>query len=259
MTTTTRTTRNRTKAVDPDEFDSNDKPPWEDGDSTTGTHTRRPRSRQRAEDEETGDEDADGEETVIPISRGREAIQNSRPNEAGGMYFKWPENDKEETVIKFLDEDPWSYNQHWVTRKGKQSFVCIGSGCPLCEIGAKISQKIVYAILNISHADGPTVQAMEVTPTVDEDLIGLDAGKSGPLPRLYWSASRPKKARPTGYAKYNYTFVPIKERDLGDDYEVDLDQVEAALKDAVGHEPEKVLGTVSRRLLQEIADEVMEK
>jgi hypothetical protein len=275
MATTTRASRSR--RIDPDEVVEDAKPPFDvedDEDEAPKPRRRSTRATTRDEDEapkprrrstrvkeEDGDEDQDGEETVVPVFRGKDAIKANRPNDSGSLFFKW-KDDGESSVVKFLADDDdnlaWSYNQHWVTRSGKQSFPCIGKDCPLCEIGAKVSQKIVYTVLNLTHDDGPTVQVMEVTPTVSDDLEGLDSGKTGPLTRLSWEVSRPKKARPTGFAKYNYQFVPVKDRDLGDDYNIDLDVVDAALeKIETLPSPSEVLGKVNRKVLQEIADEVM--
>ena len=276
MATTTRAARSR--RIDPDEAVVEEKPPFheveDDEDEAPKPRRRRAPAKEEAEEtpkprrratsrakEEDSDEEPDGEESVVPIFRGKDAAKANRPNDVGGLFFKW-KDDGESSVVKFIADDDdnlfWAYNQHWVTRSGKQSFPCIGKDCPLCEIGAKMHQKIVYTVLNLTHDDGPTLQALEVTPTVSDDLESLDSGKSGPLTRLSWEVSRPKKSNPTGYAKYNYQFVPVKDRDLGDDYGIDLDVVDAALeKIETLPSPTEVLGKVNRRVLQEIADEAM--
>lgn len=258
MTTTSTRTSTRKRRIDPDTFDEETAPFETEAKEEPAPPARRSRRAQREEPvaEETGDEEQDGEETIIPISRGRKAIKENRPSVDSG-YFKW-NDDGESVVVKFLDVEPWSYNQHWVTRAGKQSFPCIGKDCPLCEIGAKITQKVVYTLLNLS-LDEPAVQTLEVTPTLDDTLSAYDADKkTGPLPRLYWALSRTKLAKSNSFAKYNYNFLPIKERDLGEDYGIDLDTAEDALEEAEAPDPATVLGKTTRRMLQEIADESME-
>jgi hypothetical protein len=212
----------------------------------------------RDEDEETGDEDSD-EDFVIPISRGHKEIKKNRPVSEGNLaFFRW---DEEPQLIKFLDNEPWSYDQHWVTREGKQSFPCIGKGCPLCAIGVKISQKIVYPILNLTPTKGDDflTQSLEVGPQLDDVLISHDAStKTGPLTRLWWSVSRSESATSgSRRKKYSYTFTPVKDRDLDEDWEIDLDEAEDAVAAAKIPEPKDVLGEWNRKQLQEIADEAM--
>lgn len=217
------------------------------------------RRRSSKRDEETGDEDSDDEPAVIPISRGRKEIKKNRPtSEASLAFFRW---DEDPQLIKFLDNDPWSYDQHWVTREGKQSFPCLGTGCPLCAIGVKVSQKIVYPILNLTPPKGDDflTQSLEVGQTLDDTLAAHDAStKTGPLTRLWWSVSRTEGARSTGKRKkYNYVFTPVKDRDLEEDWEIDLDDAEDAVAEAKIPDPKTVLGEWNRAQLQEIADEAM--
>lgn len=236
-------------------------PPWEDEDDEED-ETPAPRRRSRkapVADEEDGSEEAVGAETQVPFRRGRKAIAEARQANSGNtLYFRWdllPEG--EDQVVKFLDVDPWNYDSHWITRKGRQSFPCIGKGCPLCSIGNRPSQKTVYPLVNLSHPQGPLVQILEVSTSVDDQLVNLDGGKTGPLPRLYWALNRTPKPNPTGYAKWNYNFLPVKERDLEEDYDISLDLVEEALQSATEPDPAKVLGTVDTKFLQEVADEAV--
>jgi len=232
-----------------------------DTDDEEETPRRRRRREPEPEDEDYDDEDDvedddDDEETAIPISRGRKAIKKNRPtSDAADNFFSW---DDEGQVVKFLPDDPWSYEQHWVNRGGKRSFPCLGEGCPLCEVGSDTTQKIVYSIVNLSHPKGPRVQTLEVGVTLDESLIKFhEDKKTGPLDRLYWALSRSERSNPSGYAKYNYTFTPVKERDLEEDWEIDLAKAEPVIESAEAPSTEKVLGKWSARKLQAIANEVM--
>ena len=64
-----------------------------------------------------------------------------------------------------------------------------------------------------------------------------------------------KKQRSTGFGNYNYSILPVKERDLAEDWGLDIDDIDDVLSKAEVPDPEKVLGKVTRRMLQEIADE----
>lgn len=247
------TTPRRSRRVADEDDEDDDEP------APVKRKSRRARPEPEDVDEETGDEDSDEEAAVIPISRGREQIKKNRPVGEGGMaFFKW---DEEPQLVKFLSNEPWAYDQHWVTRDGKQSFPCMGKGCPLCAIGVKVSQKVVYPILNLTPPKGedPIVQTVEIGVTLEETLIAYDADKkTGPLDRLWWSMSRTEGARSRGSRKkYNYVFTPVKDRDLEEDWEIDLDEAEDAVDAAEIPDPDTVLGKWTRKALQEIADEAM--
>lgn len=233
----------------------------EDEEESAPPTKRRRRREPEPEDEDYDDEDDldeedDEEAAVIPISRGRKAIKKNRPtSEASDNFFSWDEDGQ---VVKFLDEDPWSYEQHWINRGGKRSFPCMGEDCPLCEIGSETTQKIIYTVVNLSHKKGPRVQTLEVGVTLDESLIKFhEDKKTGPLDRLYWALSRTERSNPSGYAKYNYTITPVKERDLEEDWDVDLDKAQAVIDAAESPSTEKVLGKWSHAKLQKIANETL--
>ena len=252
---TASTTKRRRLDVDDLERDEDrETPPW--------TRRSKREDEEPVAEEETGSEEAGEEESIVPVARGRKAINSKRQNSDSSAYFRWPETDGEPVVVKFLDEEPWSYNQHWVQERatGRKSFPCIGEDCPLCEIGIQARQKIVYSLVNLSSKDGPTVQTWEVAPTLDDVLLHHDQDvKTGPLSRMFWALARTKGARSSSFAKYNYTFTPIKQRDLEEDWGIDPAKIADAIDKAEAPDPSKVLGKVTRRQLQEIADEVMER
>lgn len=218
----------------------------------------RPRKRSRSRSDEESESDSDGADAlVIPTHRGRDEIKKNRPvGEGGDAFFRWDDDDQ---VVKFLDTEPWSYDQHWVKRQGKQSFPCVGpdNGCPLCEIGVKVAQKVVYSLVNLSHSKGPLTQTLEVGPTLDDTLYEYDQDrKTGPLPRLYWALHRTEKSG-GGRSKYQYFFTPIKERDLEEDWEIPVEDADAAVEEAEVPSRTDVLGKWTLRDLQAIADEAM--
>lgn len=248
----------RSRRISPDELDEQEEVEvthprrrTRDEDEEETPRRRRARTEEPEEADEDEDEEADG--TVIPISRGRKEIKKDRP--AGDeSFFRWED---EPQVVKFLSHEPWGYNQHWVTREGKKSFPCIGKRCPLCEIGVKVSQRVVYPIVNLTK-DGST-QTLEVGVTLESTLAAYDADKkTGPLDRLFWAMSRTEGARRSGRSSYNYVFTPIKDRDLEEDYGVNLDEAEDFIDAAEIPSTKQVLGNWNEASLREIADEIMD-
>jgi hypothetical protein len=261
----TPTARPRTRRADPDAFEGEEeeRAPFIVPEEEDEAEAPRPRKRAAkkpaqalgSDDEETGDEEGTEDSVPPPISRGRTAIKASRPGFDTSIHFKWGEKGGAQ-VVKFLENEPWSYLQHWEERPGKKSFTCAGDNCPLCDVGSEPRQKIVYSVVNLSLEE-PKAQAMEISPSTEAILAEFDADrKTGPLTRLWWSVSRSKGSK-NSYG-YNYVFTPIKDRDLEDDYDIALDEAEAIVKKSKPIDPVQVIGKVNRRRLQEIADEAYE-
>lgn len=128
-------------------------------------------------------------------------------------------------LVKFLSSEPFAvYEQHWIERKGKCSFVCLSKdprGCPLCEKGDETRAKVAFSVLNLS-AEEATVEMLVASPTLTKQLAGLDGDpKTGPLDRLYWALTK------TGSGKQvSYTCLPVKPRDLDEDWGADPTEVE---------------------------------
>ena len=106
----------------------------------------------------------------------------------------------EPQIVKFLDDEPWDYMQHWVTRDGKQSFTCRGARCPLCKVGVRATQKIVFPIVNFGETpeDEPEVMNLVVGRRFAATLKGHHEDKrTGPLTKLYWAISKTGKGKKT--------------------------------------------------------------
>jgi len=160
--------------------------------------------------------------------------------------------EEEPQLIKFLSAEPMVFFQHWVDRKGKKSFIG-WEGDPLARVGNKPERKFAFSVVNLSD-ETPSIQLMTVGIRFCGQLEKLNSDKkTGPLdrPDLYWAVSRSG----TG-TKTQYTIVPVKERDLADDW--DLDPV--ALAGVISKM--KPLGPDSLRMsstaeLDEIAREIL--
>ena len=151
-------------------------------------------------------------------------------------------------LIKFLGTEPMTFDQHWVNRTGKRSFVCLGSErCPLCKRGNRPESKFAFSVVTLSDEE-PSVQLMTVGIRLCKQFEKLDSDtKTGPLDRLYWAVSKSGQG-----TKTSYSIMPVKERDLAEDWDLDPSDVAALLKTF------KPLGTESLRIssleeLKEIA------
>jgi hypothetical protein len=137
--------------------------------------------------------------------------------------FKFTEDPQ---VVKFLTSEPFAFKQHWLDNKsGKKSYVCIGSGCPLCRVlGHTPSSKYSFQVVNLSE-EGMPIQLLTVGPRLTTQLEKQHSNeRTGPLERNFWALSRTGKKSNTAY-----TVQVVKPRDLADDYDLDADEVDAHL------------------------------
>jgi hypothetical protein len=126
--------------------------------------------------------------------------------------------DEDVQLIKFISDEPMVFMQHWINRPGKKSFISIGEDDPLIAVGSKPDQKFAFTVLNLSDED-PQLQLMVVGVRLCGQLEKLASNaKTGPLnrPDLYWAVSKSGQG-----TKTSYSIVPVKERDLADEWEID--------------------------------------
>jgi hypothetical protein len=174
-----------------------------------------------------------------------------KASESTGKFtneFKFTE---QKQLVKFLDSKPFAvYDQHWIERKGKKSFTCLGADCPLCKIGDIPRPKIAFSVVNLS-AEEAVVESLVASPTLVKQLASLDKDpKTGPLDRIYWSCSKTGDNKQTSYQT-----LPVKARDLGEDWGVDQVEVEQVV-DTFEPLTSAVISFTSRGELEKIASEV---
>lgn len=184
---------------------------------------------------EINDEDLfeeDDEDTMVDASSalqaGWEAALNATKSDKKRFTneFRFSEDPQ---LVKFLSSQPFAvFDQHWVERSGKRSFVCLTgieeNGCPLCEVGDTPRAKVAFSIVNLS-AEEPVVEMLLTGPMLTNQLASLDKDpKTGPLDRIYWSLSRQGKG-----PKTTYSVIPVKARDLDEDWGCDQVDVESTV------------------------------
>jgi hypothetical protein len=147
---------------------------------------------------------------------------------------------EDEVIIKFLEDEPfWSIGQHWIDqiRDGKKSFYCIadeyGEGCPLCDFGDRPRALSYFNVMPVNGgADAFQVKALKAGPMLTEVIQKHHENTNrGPIDRHFWAVSVSKPAQGKR-GKVTYNMSVVKERDLVDDYEMDVSIVRRKIKDA---------------------------
>jgi len=200
---------------------------------------------------ETEDEEEVPERSsVVQVGWAKAKEVQAKAAKSYATDFKFEEDVQ---LIKFLSPEPMSFAQHWVQRTGKKSFVCLGTTeCPLCRAGNKADNKFAFSIVNLMDED-PKVQLMTVGLRLCGQLEKLNSDpKTGPLDRMFWAVSKSGQG-----TKTSYSIMPVKERDLPDDWDLDASEVADVLSTL------KALGTDALRMstkaeLVEIAREIPE-
>lgn len=180
-------------------------------------------------------------------SAAKKAVAKSNRTYATDFRF-----DEDVQLVKFISSDPMIFMQHWVNRPGKKSFISIGEGDPLIEVGSVPSQKFAFTVLNLSDEE-PQLQLMIVGVRLCGQLEKLASDKkTGPLNRsdIYYAVSK------TGQGtKTSYSVTPVKERDLAEDWDIDPVAAAELVKTMKPFGPE-ALHTSTKAELAEIAREI---
>jgi hypothetical protein len=180
-------------------------------------------------------------------SAAKKAVAKSTKSFATDFKF-----DEDVQLVKFISDEPIVFMQHWVNRPGKKSFISIGEGDPLVEVGSVPSQKFAFTVLNLSDEE-PQVQLMIVGVRLCGQLEKLASDKkTAPLnrPDMYYAVSK------TGTGtKTSYSVVPVKERDLAEEWDIDPVAAAELVKSLKPLGPE-ALHTSTKAELAEIAREL---
>lgn len=145
----------------------------------------------------------------------------------------------EAQLIKFISNEPHVFMQHWINRPGKKSFISIGEGDPLIEVGSKPDQKFAFTVVNLGD-ENPQPQLWIVGVRLCAQLEKFASNpKTGPLnrPDIYWEVTKSGSGTQT-----TYSLTPVKERDLAEDWDLDPIKVAELVK---GMKP---LGTEALRM-----------
>lgn len=238
-------------------------------------------SRSRSRTRPTRRSAPDDEPTTRGRSRGGRSSRDDSDGDAGGDTIKggwgtWRQRKQEASdfaddfrveygekyLIMFLDPEPFAaFNEHWIDEmpKGKKkSYVCIGAkaGCPLCDaLGEKPSAKAMFNILEFIETDEGR-EAVHKVWTVGSGVAGeIEEHAEDPGLEGNYFVVRKTKSGKNGPTTYHVN--PVKERDLGDDWDTEVmadDEFDEWMEKRYDSGYVKM---PSKRSLQEIADEVL--
>ena len=162
--------------------------------------------------------------------------------------FKFSE---EPQLVKFLQDRPFAtYEQHWIERpKGKKSFVCMGEGCPLCEIlGDKPRGKFAFNVLVLSGEE-TKVQVLTAPPSLARQIKKAhDDERKGPIDKEFWEISRLGTGPQT-----QYTLNYVRGRDLAEEWKLSQETVTELVANAEPFTASEVVRETPRSELLEIA------
>lgn len=159
---------------------------------------------------------------------------------------------EEAQLIKFISNEPMIFMQHWINRTGKKSFISIGEGDPLIEVGSKPDQKFAFTVINL-QSENPQPQLWIVGVRLCSQLEKFASNpKTGPLNRadMYWEVSKSGSGTQTVY-----NLTPVKERDLAEDWDLDPVKVASLVSSTKPLGPE-ALHTSTKSELAAIAREI---
>ena len=159
---------------------------------------------------------------------------------------------EEPQLVKFVSNEPMIFMQHWINRAGKKSFISIGEGDPLIEVGSKPDQKFAFTVVNLSSEE-KIAQLWVVGVRLCSQLEKFASNpKTGPLnrPDVYWEVSKSGTGTSTVY-----NLTPVKERDLSEDWDLDPIKV-AELVKSLKPLGQEALHTSTKSELAAIAREI---
>lgn len=217
----------------------------------TAPETIAPRRRSPAAGE------ADGHVVAVSGSAGKGwAAHRKHKQERTAFARELQVADGEERLVKFLDDEPFdSYYRHWLRNvpKGRQTYVCLGTDCPLCDIGDQPTFVVLFNVVDLTDPADASVKVWAATPNpagaIEERAFN---SKTSPISRedLYFSVT--KKKQSNGF--FGYTIDPVKSRDLEDDWEMEPlspDKIAGYAKQKHGSE---FIRADSKAALKEVAE-----
>lgn len=243
-------------------------------------HDEEPRGRRRTprgqRDEDEPDFDDDEEDEADEQPRRRATKVKDKPTGKGrkgrsgwggvkeakdslGDYAKDLKLEQnEEILLHFVDPEPYDvYAQHWIERSGKRSFTCgedAHEECPLCDVGDKPSAQVAFNVISLADPDEPALYRWVVGVKLANMIQEFaEDKKTSPINGInqYFAVKRTKKNN-----SWNTAIVPVKARDLEEDFEVTpltQEEIDDLAKEAYDYTSTE---DTPLKVLEDIADEL---
>lgn len=282
-----RPTRRRSRSRDEEPEEERPRRGRRSRDSDEGEDDR-PRRGRRSRGEEPEEEDArprrrrgrsDDDEGGSRRRRGTSGFgaYSSKKRASGDFAKEFRPGENNKVLIKLLEEGPFdSYNQHWINELKRKSYVCLDDEeyfdgdkkylnedgeieCPLCQIGEDARTFALFNILDLSNERKPQVKVWAAPPTV-ADMFERAANekKTKPLNRedVYFEV----ELQVSGKSQKKWSVVPVKGRDLLDDYDIEPFTAEELedFSDDLPDDRKAVTKVDTYDDLADIADELMD-
>jgi hypothetical protein len=153
------------------------------------------------------------------VYAGDAGVERLRKERGDGSNRLTLTNDPE--LIKFLQPEPVAtFGQHWVSQGGgggNRPYTCPVEDCPLCELGDRANQVVIYNVLHLSADDAPKnmVLALGVKATgALKDAATLKKGGTPNIERDFFTASKSGQNQQT-----QTNFRSLKLRDIEEDWD----------------------------------------
>jgi hypothetical protein len=156
-------------------------------------------------------------------------------------------------LVRFLENEPFAvYEQHWVEKEGKKSYVALGDDDPLTVIaGLKPRPKFAFNVLNLS-ADQPEVQVLTAPTSLARMLRAAnDDPRRGPLTKYYWAISRSGMGPQT-----TFTLDRVRPSDLEEEWNLSHETVEEVANNAPRYDS-SIIKVASHEEHQQIARQLV--
>jgi hypothetical protein len=148
--------------------------------------------------------------------------------------FKFTESAQ---LVRFVEDKPFAvYEQFWIEKEGKKSYVSLGDEDPLSVVaGQKPRGKFAFNVLVLTD-DVPNLQILTAPPTLARQLKAAnDDARRGPLSKHFWSVSRQGSGPQT-----TYTLERVKREDLSEEWELDPAVSDSLLHNLVPYDSSEI-------------------
>lgn len=156
------------------------------------------------------EEDGDGAELTSGWG-GAERTANSLSSFAKNLRLK----DGEEAIFRFLQDAPYAnVKVHWLDKKGRASYICLGRNCPLCAIGERPRGTFNFNVAKLTDSEPIHISLDAGVKLFKQIQKYANDPRHKPLPRKWYKLER------TGSGQNDTTYKcdVIREADLKEEY-----------------------------------------